>query len=196
MSFESNDHECQGIHLTSTPQLATASMGILSSRVAARPRLRTSEPDMKWRGPRCFPLTVRRNFCSPNAIFIRAANKQKPFVPSTSRKLYSTVTKDPQASDGRAKPYSANYESLQQSAKSLKVRCVELLSSQPTQGKDGELGTSFKDHLVTVTGRIRTIRKQKKIAFAALSDGSCAENVQVVFEDPAQTRGSGHKPNT
>ena len=44
--------------------------------------------------------------------------------------------------------------------------------------------------LISVTGTVRTVRKQKKISFAAVGDGSTTEQLQAVLE-PAQAEGYG-----
>jgi hypothetical protein len=43
------------------------------------------------------------------------------------------------------------------------------------------LNTAAMDD-ITVTGFVQTVRKQKKIAFAALSDGSSLESLQAVLQ--------------
>ena len=35
--------------------------------------------------------------------------------------------------------------------------------------------------ILSVTGHIKSVRKQKRVAFAALSDGSCPERLQAVL---------------
>jgi hypothetical protein len=40
------------------------------------------------------------------------------------------------------------------------------------------------DKSIKVAGLVRSVRKQKKIAFARISDGSTLANIQAVFRDP------------
>jgi asparaginyl-tRNA synthetase len=37
---------------------------------------------------------------------------------------------------------------------------------------------------VDIHGWVKSVRRQKRIAFAAISDGSCEEGIQAVFSDP------------
>ena len=48
----------------------------------------------------------------------------------------------------------------------------------------GELDNVQVDKPIKVTGLVRSIRKQKKVAFARIGDGSTLANIQAVFPDP------------
>ncbi|KAJ6167036.1 Nucleic acid-binding OB-fold [Penicillium chermesinum] len=56
------------------------------------------------------------------------------------------------------------------------LRCAQLLKS----GKDG--AASMEDQRVGINGIIRSVRKQKNIAFAEVFDGSIGKNVQVALK--------------
>jgi len=65
-------------------------------------------------------------------------------------------------------------------AKVFYIRCAELLSPDRklswTHGSKG-----FTNQMVSVSGTIKTIRKQKQGAFAHFTDGSCSQPIQVVL---------------
>lgn len=44
------------------------------------------------------------------------------------------------------------------------------------------------DELVNVHGWVKSVRRQKRVAFAAVSDGSCVQGLQAVFSDPALSK--------
>jgi asparaginyl-tRNA synthetase len=44
------------------------------------------------------------------------------------------------------------------------------------------------DTVLHVNGWVKSLRIQKRIAFAMITDGSCAQNLQVVFPDPQLPR--------
>lgn len=64
------------------------------------------------------------------------------------------------------------------------LQCSRLLgvSSAASAGTKG----AFDDTEVRLRGFVRSIRKQKRIAFAQISDGSTVKNVQAVFEPGKQ----------
>lgn len=41
---------------------------------------------------------------------------------------------------------------------------------------------------IQVNGWVRSVRLQKRIGFAMISDGTCTQNLQVVFPDPSLPR--------
>lgn len=43
----------------------------------------------------------------------------------------------------------------------------------------------YEGHQIKITGLIRSVRKQKKVAFARVADGSTLAGVQAVFPNPA-----------
>jgi aspartyl/asparaginyl-tRNA synthetase len=60
------------------------------------------------------------------------------------------------------------------------VRCAQILQAS----KNGAV-CSFEDQEVKVNGFIRSVRKQKRFAFAEISDGSTVEPLQAILK-PAQ----------
>jgi len=67
------------------------------------------------------------------------------------------------------------------------TRCSDLLTPKQhawDQAKDqvSQVSQGSPDRRVSVTGMIKSIRKQKRSAFAQFTDGSCFEAIQVVFE--------------
>ena len=60
------------------------------------------------------------------------------------------------------------------------VRCAQILQAS----KNGGVG-SFEDQKIKVNGFIRSVRKQKRFAFAEISDGSTVEPLQAILK-PAQ----------
>ena len=66
------------------------------------------------------------------------------------------------------------YTSASQPATSV----AQLLKSATT---DAPASSSSRDGAVTLNGFVRTVRKQKRVAFAAISDGSSLEAVQAVL---------------
>ena len=75
----------------------------------------------------------------------------------------------------------AQRNSGRRKGKPLNIRCAELLSrDRYTAGSPSF--TVFKNQPVTVRGVIKTIRKQKKGAFADFTDGSCFQHIQVVLD--------------
>ena len=59
------------------------------------------------------------------------------------------------------------------------AQTVRQLLTLPTNG-----------NVVQVNGWVRSVRLQKRIGFAMISDGTCAQNLQVVFPDPTLPRKS------
>lgn len=86
----------------------------------------------------------------------------------------------------------------------LMFRCIQLhicrrYSSKPLAGEYRTIAQVFESSqpfdsdrpsLISVTGTVRTVRKQKKISFAAIGDGSTIQPLQVVLQ-PAQAEGYG-----
>lgn len=64
------------------------------------------------------------------------------------------------------------------------LQCSRLLeSSSPASA---ETKSAFDNKEVRLRGFVRSIRKQKRIAFAEISDGSTVKNVQAIFEPGKQ----------
>jgi aspartyl/asparaginyl-tRNA synthetase len=61
------------------------------------------------------------------------------------------------------------------------LRCVQLLGANRI-GKGANTRSKFIDKTVSLSGTIKTIRKQKHGAFAHVTDGSCLQPVQVVLD--------------
>jgi hypothetical protein len=61
------------------------------------------------------------------------------------------------------------------------VRCVQLLDPNRIR-KEAYTRSKFIDKTVSVSGTIKTIRRQKHGAFAHVTDGSCLEPIQVVLD--------------
>jgi hypothetical protein len=55
--------------------------------------------------------------------------------------------------------------------------CVNLLNPEQNAWNQGSI-----DRRLSVTGMIKSIRKQKRSVFAQFTDGTCFEAIQVVFE--------------
>lgn len=86
----------------------------------------------------------------------------------------------------------------------LRARCLQLqvyrrYSSKPLAGgyrtiaqvlESSQTSDSDPPSLISVTGNVRTVRKQKRISFAAIGDGSTIQPLQVVL-DPGQAEGYG-----
>jgi hypothetical protein len=45
-------------------------------------------------------------------------------------------------------------------------------------------GASTVNQSITIRGLVRSIRKQRRVAFAQINDGSSLESIQAVFSDP------------
>lgn len=60
------------------------------------------------------------------------------------------------------------------------LRCAQILQASKNGGV-----CSFEDQEVKVNGFIRSVRKQKRFAFAEISDGSTVEPLQAILK-PAQ----------
>ncbi len=52
-------------------------------------------------------------------------------------------------------------------------------------------GTSLSDTSVTVNGYVRSLRKQKRVTFAAIGDGSTMESLQAVLKPEQAIRYDG-----
>ncbi|KAL1967574.1 hypothetical protein VTN77DRAFT_3089 [Rasamsonia byssochlamydoides] len=66
------------------------------------------------------------------------------------------------------------------------LRCAELLASSSSRKEDEDGGacsssSSFENKEVTVLGFIRSVRKQKRFAFAEISDGSTIRSLQAIL---------------
>jgi hypothetical protein len=69
----------------------------------------------------------------------------------------------------------------------LHTTCADLLTPKQDawdQATDSvsQVSQASPDKRVSVTGMIKSIRKQKRSAFAQFTDGSCFEAIQIVFE--------------
>lgn len=63
----------------------------------------------------------------------------------------------------------------------LHLRCVQLL--HPNRDRSDPNGTNaYIDQKISVSGTIKSIRKQKHGAFAHVTDGSCVQPIQVVLD--------------
>lgn len=60
------------------------------------------------------------------------------------------------------------------------VRCAKILQASKNGGV-----CSFEDQEIKVNGFVRSVRKQKRFAFAEISDGSTVEPIQAILK-PAQ----------
>lgn len=69
----------------------------------------------------------------------------------------------------------------------------ELLSYSTTTYSEGK-STDFGGEQLTVNGYIRSVRKQKRVAFAAIGDGSTLKTVQAVLS-PQLAEGSVSSPH-
>jgi hypothetical protein len=63
----------------------------------------------------------------------------------------------------------------------LYARCAQLLN-QDQNARDPFGHNNFANKTISVSGVIRTIRKQKHAAFAHVTDGSCFKPIQVVLD--------------
>ncbi|KAF7973676.1 hypothetical protein HWV62_14662 [Athelia sp. TMB] len=61
-------------------------------------------------------------------------------------------------------------------------------SAGAVEDGEGEVDGSGEGREVEVTGWVRSVRRQKRVAFAVLSDGSTRAGLQAVFGDPAGAR--------
>jgi asparaginyl-tRNA synthetase len=57
-----------------------------------------------------------------------------------------------------------------------RLRCAELLSTS-----EKEKARQFENENVTLKGFIRSVRKQKRFAFAEISDGSTVKSLQAIL---------------
>jgi asparaginyl-tRNA synthetase len=60
------------------------------------------------------------------------------------------------------------------------LRCAQILQASKADGPN-----RFEDQEVKVNGLVRSVRKQKRFAFAEISDGSTVEPLQAILK-PAQ----------
>lgn len=68
----------------------------------------------------------------------------------------------------------------------LYARCAQLLN-QDQNAPDPRGYNNFANQTISVSGVIKTIRKQKHGAFAHVTDGSCFEPIQVVLDPELAT---------
>ena len=61
----------------------------------------------------------------------------------------------------------------------------ETSQAPPRRARHSQILDQDISSTIKVDGLIRSVRKQKKIAFARLNDGSTLEPIQAVFPDPA-----------
>ena len=63
-------------------------------------------------------------------------------------------------------------------ASRARLRCADLLALP--EKDDGR--NSFENEEVQVKGHIRSVRKQKRVAFAEITDGSTAQSLQAILK--------------
>lgn len=63
-------------------------------------------------------------------------------------------------------------------AVSSRVSCAQLLNSTAHKGATQ---TTYSDKVITIYGRVQSIRKQKKTAFAHITDGSTLNPLQAIL---------------
>lgn len=78
-------------------------------------------------------------------------------------------------------PDATQVDALRKQSQTVPVRCGQLLD--PNRNSNvSKTFKNFTDQVVSVSGRIRTIRKQKHGAFAHVTDGSSLQPIQVVLK--------------
>lgn len=65
-------------------------------------------------------------------------------------------------------------------ARPIRVRCADLLASARNTSDEEKAAPSSKQ-IVSIRGLVKSVRKQKHVAFAHITDGSCFEPLQVVL---------------
>lgn len=117
---------------------------------------------------------------------IRGITTTRPFLAVQTGDDTSTEHKDKRQEDNDPSSLKITYTpktvpEKPPQRKLTHIRCVQLLT--PPVNESGAKATkSFADQVVCVSGTIKTIRKQKRGAFAHVTDGSCLQPIQVVLE--------------
>jgi asparaginyl-tRNA synthetase len=63
-------------------------------------------------------------------------------------------------------------------ASRARLRCADLLALP----EKGEGWSSFENEEVQVNGHVRSVRKQKRVAFAEITDGSTVQSLQAILK--------------
>lgn len=71
-----------------------------------------------------------------------------------------------------------NHSSSLASRKQLRLRCAELLNAS---GADNNSQNKYENEEITLEGFVRSVRKQKRFAFAEISDGSTVKSLQAIL---------------
>jgi hypothetical protein len=142
------------------------------------------------------PQSVRRTFrCSPG--YFRAFNTTRPLLAvqtgddtttedggdMNSIDYGSRVRKIPGPSMRRTEKFKES----RLPAKPIPRRCADLLATVQKL-IDMKTVTAYSGQAVSVRGVIKSIRKQKNIAFAHVTDGSCFEPIQVLLSSELAAR--------
>jgi hypothetical protein len=124
------------------------------------------------------PRTTRCSSCK-----IRGITTTRSFQTAQIDEDDATVEHRRMMRDDRPRTNKALEERLRVLLKRRQLlypRCADLLASDgKTKVPHGQ--TSFIDQTVAINGTIKTIRKQKRGAFAHVTDGSCLQPIQVVL---------------
>jgi hypothetical protein len=100
---------------------------------------------------------------------------------TTTRSFLAVQTGDDTGTEGRWQMKKTALGNTDLEASTHHLRCVQLLDANRVR-KGIYIRSKFIDKTVSLSGTIKTIRKQKHGAFAHVTDGSCLRPVQVVLD--------------
>lgn len=129
-------------------------------------------------------LQVLTRATQPSKCHTRSITTTRPFLAVETGDDTSTENSWKIRLNGRPRshiPDATHLDPLRKQTQVVPVRCTELLV--PNRNTNGsKTFKNFTDQVVSISGRIRTIRKQKHGAFAHVTDGSSLQPIQVVLK--------------
>lgn len=115
---------------------------------------------------------------------IRGINTAQPFLAARTPDDINIeeLLQDEETNDGRPIPKTKpRLPPLRNTDELLHARCVQLLDLNRDRS-DPNATNAYIDQKISISGTIKSIRKQKHGAFAHVTDGSCVQPIQVIFD--------------